>query len=141
MKNKLLLAYSVVALLGLLDSIYLTYTRLLGITPPCGVSIFSGCAVVARSSYSVLLGIPLSVYGIVFYGFALLLSIVLMYKEVLYGKELLLVSATAGLVSSAYFVYVQVYIIKALCIYCVFSALCALILFILSVITYKKPKK
>jgi uncharacterized membrane protein len=138
MKNKLLIVYSLVALLGLLDSIYLTYTRLLGITPPCGVSLFSGCAVVARSSYSVLLGIPLSVYGIVFYGFAVALSLTLMYKKLLFGKELLLASAAAGLLSSSYFVYIQVAVIKALCIYCIFSALCALVLFVLSAIYYKQ---
>lgn len=138
--KKILITYIVIALLGLVDSVYLTYTRLLGITPPCGVSIFSGCAVVARSAYSVLLGIPLSVYGIVFYGISILIAAILLYKNIQHGAFFLMTVSTAGLVSSLYFIYIQIFVIKALCIYCVFSAICALALFVLALFLYRKNK-
>lgn len=128
MKNTTLYLYSVIAILGLSDAVYLTYTRFLNIAPPCSLSILNGCETVARSPYSIAFGVPLSLFGMIFYGFALLLTIAYLYKRFEYFKELLLATSIAGALSSTYFVYLQAFIIKAFCIYCVFSAACSFML-------------
>ena len=136
--NKSLIIYIVVALAGLLDSFYLTYTRFAGITPPCTVSFISGCATVAKSKYSVLLGVPLSVFGMFFYGFAILISAIYIWKKFNYFKELLLAVSVLGTISSIYFLYLQAFVIKAFCIYCLASAIFSFILLAISIYVYKK---
>ncbi len=138
MNKKLLLVYLVVAILGLADAVYLTYMRFAGMTPPCSISIFSGCAIVERSKYSVLFGIPLSVYGVVFYSLSIIASCILLVKTIRFGKEILGLISLAGLISSLYFLYLQAFVIQAFCLYCVISGAATLILFILASIFFLK---
>ncbi len=138
MTKKWLAIYSVIALLGLIDAGYLTYTRFLGIVPPCSLSILSGCATVAKSSYSVLFGIPLSVYGMVFYDLALTITVLSFINiKIKKAQEIIFAISLAGAVSSIYFLYLQAFVIKAFCIYCVFSALCSFALLAISFFWYK----
>jgi uncharacterized membrane protein len=145
MKKTLPYIYILVAVLGFIDATYLTYTRLAGITPPCSISILSGCATVAKSSYSVVLGIPLSVFGMIFYAFGATVAVLLVLKKLTVWNNNLRISLLAlsvlGAISSAYFTYLQAFVIKAFCIYCVFSALCSLALLILAIFIYNKKTK
>jgi uncharacterized membrane protein len=136
--NKITLSiYNIVALLGLVDAAYLTYTRFLNIAPPCSLSILSGCAAVARSSYSVVFGVPLSLFGMIFYAAALALGLFLLCKKNLLASKLLVVFSVLGAISSVYFLYLQAFVIQAFCIYCVFSAICSFVLFAISVYLFK----
>ena len=69
------------SLFGIADAAYLTYEHYQQVTPPCTVNhllpIVSDCGKVLRSSYSVMFGVPLAVFGIVQYSF-LLLAIILL---------------------------------------------------------------
>lgn len=140
MNRVTLYIYCIIASLGLADATYLTYTRFLNIAPPCGLSILSGCETVARSPYSVIFGVPLSLFGMLFYGFALALTVVYIYKKFPYFKELLLATSIAGALSSLYFIYLQAFVIKAFCIYCVFSAACSFLLLGLALHFFIKNK-
>lgn len=125
------------ALIGFGDSAFLLAKRIVGAPIPCILG-FTGCDEVAKSEYSVLFGIPLAAYGVAFY---LTIGILgLLYadtKKFLFAK--LILGATAlGFLMSAYFIYVQGFIIKAFCVYCVISAIISTALFALSVTMYRK---
>ena len=55
----------IAAFIGFGDAAYLTREHYLGVLPPCALS--HGCGAVLASPFSSLLGIPLSLFGAVFY--------------------------------------------------------------------------
>lgn len=127
---------AIFAFLGLADSSYLTYLKVFKLPIPC--SLADGCETVIRSSYSVVFGVPLAVWGIVFYGAMLLLSIVAIYNSAKLARKLFFIGATVGLLCSAYFVYLQGVVIGAWCQYCLFSVFTSSMLFLTGTYIYKK---
>ena len=118
--------------LGLLDALYLSDMALTGSELACSIAGLDGCNVVAQSVYSQFLGIPLAVYGVIFYSLLLLAIIVSLYRVSIGTKRLVFFIALAGALFSSYFMYLQFFVIKALCIYCIGSAFVAYILAILT---------
>ena len=128
---------SILSTLGMLDAGYLLYTRIAGVSIACG-PVFHGCNEVAASTYSVLFGVPLSAWGLLFYISMFKLAIHMRYQLLErvglgalrpYLSQMLLIAATLGVVSSAYFIYLQGFVINAWCMYCVFSACISVALF------------
>lgn len=125
------------ALIGFADSAFLLAKRLSGGPIPCVLG-FTGCDTVSKSSHSVLFGIPLSAYGMVFYlGIGILGLLYLDTKNALFAR-LLLPSTALGFAMSAYFIYVQKFLIKAFCVYCILSAIVSTILFCLGLLIRRK---
>ena len=120
------------AVFGLIDAGYLAETALTGGQLACDINGLSGCNAVAQSVYSQLFGIPLGVYGLVFYGFFLLLAIGACIRPSPKVDYFLAILAGAGGISSLYFLYAQFFLIKALCIYCIASAVIAGLLVVLT---------
>jgi uncharacterized membrane protein len=118
----------VLALLGLADAWYLAQAALTGGELTCTIEGLSGCNVVAQSSYSRLFGIPLGVYGVAFYAVLCVVLILLYLKPHRVLTRLYVLIAAAGLIASLIFEYIQVALIKALCVYCLGSAVIALLL-------------
>ncbi len=122
----------ILAFFGLADSIYLTQQELSGTPLLCNIQNLSGCNIVTSSQYSHIFGIPLAEFGIVFYGIVFILAaleIVLfnqLLRRILQGISLL------GVISSLYFVFVQVFFIGAFCIYCLASALTTFLILVLA---------
>jgi uncharacterized membrane protein len=115
---------ALLALLGLLDAAYLALERLTGGALACPIG--GGCATVQDSAYATLLGIPVAFIGVA--GYAALLGVALrsLHAERLAGVPialLLLGLASAGVLFSAYLVYLQVAVIGAICFWCMVSAL------------------
>jgi len=106
-----------VALCGLAVSAYLTYERAAGRAPACVVG--SGCATVQSSEYSELAGIPVAVLGLVAYG-ALLVAALLPGVP---GRALGLFTAVVGVGFSAWLTYAELFLIEAVCAWCVTSAI------------------
>ncbi|MFH0979706.1 MAG: vitamin K epoxide reductase family protein, partial [Candidatus Roizmanbacteria bacterium] len=79
MKKVLLYSTVFLAIVGLIDSSYLTYEHYANVIPPCIINryfpIISDCGKVLRSSYSVMFGIPLALFG-VFQYLTLLIAVV-----------------------------------------------------------------
>jgi uncharacterized membrane protein len=103
-------------LLGLVVATYLAVTALTGGLPSCGP--LHGCEDVARSSYSRIGGIPVAVLGV-------LLSTALLGLAVAWtrtGRTSLLAGhyglSLLGVVFEVYFVYVEVVLIGAVCVWC-----------------------
>lgn len=129
---KLPLLAAVVALIGLSDAIYLTIHHLNGEMVPCNVT--GGCETVLTSSYAEIGGIPLAAFGAIAYFIAFSLAILAAFGN---RKMWLLFSfqVTLMALASSYFVYLQFFVIKAICQYCMLSAGVCLTLFIIAVIS------
>lgn len=128
---------------GIIDAGYLTYEHYRQVIPPCTINrflpILSDCGRVLRSSYSVIFGIPLAVLGVVQYVF-LLLIVIFLFK---YKKRILIywliLQSMLGAIFSLYFIYLQLIVLKSICIYCMLSALVSFtIFFLVSKIFYKE---
>ena len=118
-------ATALLSLLGLGVSGYIWYKQLTAGPVLC---IGRGCAAVIRSRYGRLLGLPNGAWGIVYFG-GLLVAVVV-------GEQLpswrspvasfgLLVSAVALLLHT-YLTYLQMFVLRALCSWCLTSALLTL---------------
>lgn len=130
--RKITLAMMAVSFFGFMDTMYLTSHKLLGIALKCGLS--TGCDEVAASPYSSVLGVPLSLFGVIFY----LLIFFSLFIGQEFGIQKLLrfgASLTAiGFLISAYLFYLQLFVINAICPYCMASGAGSVILLILGVI-------
>jgi len=137
-----------VAILGALNTGYITATKLLGGETACPTS---GCEQVLSGPYATVFGLPLALFGLLAYGamaaFALVPLLVNPDQERSLRSKLenqtwllLFAGATAMLVFSAYLMYVMfsqyvaLYGAKGLCYYCLASAIFALALFLLTLL-------
>lgn len=131
----------ILILIGLADAAYLSDIAFTGASLVCNIAGLDGCNVVAQSAYSRVFGLPLASYGVVFYGGFLLLYL---YNQVRPHRREFLLMALMGLIGavfSTYFLYVQIFLIKALCVYCVGSAVVSYLLAILTIYRYQKNRK
>ena len=105
------------AVLGIAVAGYLAGTKLSGALPVCGP--LQGCETVATSEYSEIMGVPVALFGVAYSVVALVTSLVwwrggdrrALY--LLYGMGLL------GLLAVAYLTYLELFVIEAVCIWCV----------------------
>jgi uncharacterized membrane protein len=105
------------AVVGLLISAYLTWVHYMGVVPVC-VGGSGGCETVQTSSYATIFGVPVAVVGLV--GYAGLLFSALLRGEA--GVYLALLLALVGTLFSAYLTYLEVFVIHAICEWCLASA-------------------
>jgi uncharacterized membrane protein len=117
-----LIALLVLAFLGIADSWYLAESAATDTPLICGPGMLEGCNAVAQSPYSKLFGIPLGVYGVLFYGLLFVAAAATFTGQLKHGAKFLLALTAFGALASLVFVFVQVFLIKALCIYCLASA-------------------
>ena len=120
--------------IGLAIAAYLTVVELQGGVPVCGP--IKGCEEVARSEYSRIGGIPVAVFGI---GLSLLLLTLALawWKTNLY--VLLLAHyglSLAGVIFEAYFIYLQVFVIGAVCIWCASYGISLIARFVIALIVW-----
>lgn len=133
-----------IALFGFADSVYLAIEHFRGVIPPC--TIVSGCEEVLTSSYAVIAGIPVSLFGVIYY-FAIVLGM-FMYLESKHSNALkthhvailkwTLLITIIGFVFSLWFVFIQIFIIGSYCLYCLVSALTSTILFVTAMVLFRK---
>ncbi|MDX2242273.1 MAG: vitamin K epoxide reductase family protein [Leptolyngbyaceae cyanobacterium bins.302] len=131
-----------IAAIGAAVTAYLTITRLTGDPTACPTG---GCDVVLSSPYATVFGLPLALFGFLAYasiiGFAIapLLVNAPDQKQLRSTLErwtglLLFIGGTAMMIFSGYLMYLLTSEIKAVCIYCVGSAVLSTSLFVLSII-------
>lgn len=126
------------ALLGLGVSSFLAYEyNLTGpVTCPIGGS---GCEIVRSSSYSNIFGISVPYLGILFYLVLAVLTILLMDQKTKLLAKLLFTWSLLGVASSAYFTFLEAFVIHAYCFWCLSSAIIASLIFML-ILFSPKPK-
>jgi len=110
--------------LGVLTSGYLSIKRFTGGSLAC--SRWAQCDVVNNSLYAKISGVPVSFIGLA--GYLLLLGLALTALESDGGTRRRLVTsgfvlALCGVAFSAYLTYIELYVIEAICSWCVASAI------------------
>jgi uncharacterized membrane protein len=109
-----------IALIGLADSLYLSIQHLTGQSVRC--TVISGCSEVLSSPYAVVRGVPLALIGALAYFtvFSLATLAVFQYKlaEKLLGVVVLLMFLT-----TLWLLYLQAFVIRHFCQFCLLSAL------------------
>jgi uncharacterized membrane protein len=125
--RRLLIAIATVGVLGLAIAAYLTYIHYAGIKPVCLAS--GGCERVQSSRYAKLVGVPVTVLGLVGYT-GILASLRVRGEPGLFTGALV---ALAGFGFSLYLTYLELFKIHAICQWCVASAVLMSILALLTV--------
>lgn len=123
----------VLAFLGIANSAYLAQQEATSAPLLCNLGeSLSGCNAVAASEYSRLFGISLANFGLLFYTILFVLAAfeLVLYNQLL--RKVLQVFSVVGFCFSLYSTYVQIFIIDALCIYCLASAFITLLVLILA---------
>jgi uncharacterized membrane protein len=110
-------ALGVLAAVGLMIGAYLTWTHSLGVPPAC-ISGSGGCKSVQSSRYAAIFGVPVATLGVAAYA-GLLLSAALRSEA---GVYLGLLISLVGTLFSAYLTYLELFVIHALCQWCLASA-------------------
>ena len=129
---KLPVVASLLALLGLADSVYLTVHHYTAEPVPC--SIVEGCETVLTSAYAEIGGIPLAAFGALAYFIAFSLAILTVFGNrtmwLLFGVQSFIMAAV-----SAYLIYLQGFVIGAFCQFCLISAATSIGLFVVFLIS------
>ncbi|MBK9314944.1 MAG: vitamin K epoxide reductase family protein [Acidobacteria bacterium] len=109
----------VVTLIGLGDSIYLTVQHLTGRSVRCTIT--STCSKVLSSSYATIAGIPTAAWGVLAYfaAFSLATLVVFGYLRCRFWLATL---AGVMLTVTLVFLYLQTFVIRAFCEFCLLSA-------------------
>ena len=124
----------VLAIIGLLVSIYMTIYK---ITSNDSMCIGSGdCKTVNASRYAEVYGIPVAVLGMA--GYSAILAVLLLEPRVNFLQEngtlVFFGLSLVGFLFTLYLVFVEVALIKAYCPFCITSQTVMTIIFIISVI-------
>jgi len=130
--------FAVIGFLGFLDASYLAVKHYLGVPIPC--SIFQGCEEVTNSSYAFIGDVPVALLGAIYYAIIFILAVIFIDT----GRTAVLSFASrltiVGFVASLYFSYIQFFVIGAVCVYCLDSAVTSIILFVLGIILFSREQ-
>jgi len=126
-ESRLRVALAALSVAGLAIAGYLTAVHLDGGDPVC-LAGGHGCAVVQNSDYADLLGIPVPVIGL--FGYLTVLLAAALPGDP--GRMLGLFAALIGVGFSGYLTYLELFVIDAICQWCVASAVLMCIVLVLA---------
>jgi uncharacterized membrane protein len=124
---------------GIVVSGYLASKRLTGGSLAC--TRWAQCDVVNNSLYSKFLGIPVSFIGLVAYLVLLTLAVAALWTDGRVQRQILLLSlllSLGGVGFSVYLTYIEIYVIEALCSWCVASAIIITLLAVLGLVNVRR---
>jgi uncharacterized membrane protein len=109
-----------VCVLGLLDAIYLTvehYTA--STTLACSDTGTINCLKVTTSSYATVLGVPVADLGVVFFAVMTVLCLPQLWRRTdRRTRTVRLVAAAVGMMSVLYLLWVELFRVNAICLWC-----------------------
>jgi uncharacterized membrane protein len=123
---------AVVALGGIADAVYLTIHHLTAEPVPCGEAF--DCGAVLTSPYAEIGGIPLAAFGAAAYFAAFSLALLAAFGNRLMWK-LFTVQIVLMALFTLYLLYLQAFVIKAYCQFCLISAGITFTLLIIALIS------
>lgn len=133
------MAVAALALAGAFVAAYLTLYKL-GVFGELVCAVGS-CETVNASRWAVLLGAPVAAWGVAFYVVVLAVALVGVTgrhaDSLAVGRSLLALS-TGGFLFSAWLTYLELFVIRAVCQWCVVSAVLATTIFVLSWLDYRE---
>ncbi len=127
MNKKLIIVFILVALAGFIDATYLTVKHYQEASVAC--YFVNNCDQVLQSSYAVWGAVPVSLAGAIYYLILFSFSLISLLKR---NKELFIIGAAltpVGFLTSLWFLYLQIFILNAFCLYCLASAFFSMLLF------------
>lgn len=129
---------TLVALAGVFVAAYLAFYKAGFIeTLACGTG---SCETVQQSPWAKFLGLPVAVWGVGYYLAVFALAFAGTLPRWADDRRLalaLLIMTTWGVIFSGYLTYLELFVIHAICRYCVVSAALALIVFVSSFLDWK----
>src|SRR5688500_11866399 len=122
---------ALLSLLGIADALYLTIEHVTGQSVQC--TIISGCSEVLSSRYAVVAGVPLASIGAAAYFtvFSLATLAAFGYR---FAATLLTPLVIAMFLVSLWLIYLQAFVIREFCQYCLFSAAVNVMLLLVALI-------
>jgi len=136
--KSLVLIFLLLALLGFLDAAYLTIGHYQNTEVYCPIT--GQCETVLNSRYAAIGGVPVALLGAVYYLALLILTLIYLDSGRINALRLAIALTWAGFTASLVFVWLQLFVINAICFYCMVSATTSTLLFILGLILFKKLK-
>ena len=134
-------AIALLALVGLFVALYLWLHALgFGGAIKCGAS--GGCETVQTSQWAVFLGLPVAFYGVVGYLAVLIVALASLRPAALSQRKwnfMLVGLTTVGLLFTAYLTYLELFVIHAICRWCVGSAVIITLIWIVSLLSLRSP--
>lgn len=135
------MATALVALVGLFVALYLALYKagVIGVLA-CGAG---SCDTVQLSRWASFIGLPVAYWGVAYYAFVLLLTLAWIQDRWAESRPLalaLLLMTGWGVIFSAYLTYLELFVIKAICRYCVASAVIAIVLFALVLLDWRASR-
>ncbi len=133
-------AIALLALVGLFVAVYL-WLHALGYGGPikCGTG---GCETVQTSQWAVLFGFPVAFYGVIGYLAILVVALAALRPSALADKKwnvLVVVLSTVGVLFTAYLTYLELFVIHAICRWCVGSAIIITSIWIVALLALRSP--
>jgi len=133
------LILAVLDLLGLAIASYLSIVEVGGGVPVCGP--LHGCETVAQSEYSRVGGVPVAVYGVALSLILLTLAIA-WWPTNLYGLLLAHYGLSlAGVIFEIYFMYIQIAVIRAVCVWCTSYGLSLILRFVIALAVWLRQPR
>ena len=124
--------YAVIAAVNIILSLVILFNTEKVVNPEqCFIN--GGCISVQNSAYASVFGIPLTYLGII--GFSFILLAILFNKKAL--NYLILIAG----IFSLWLIYVQVFILKTICKYCIAVDILAVIMLFIMIYFKKIPKR
>jgi len=108
-----------ISLIGLGDSIYLTIQHLTGHSVRCSVT--TGCSAVLSSHYATVAGVPTAAFGALAYFTAFSLATLAAFGHAR-ARTALAILVAPMLITTLWLFYVQAFVLRAYCEYCLLSA-------------------
>jgi uncharacterized membrane protein len=128
-------AIALLALVGLFVALYLWLHALgYGGAIKCGAS--GGCETVQTSQWAVLLGLPVAFYGVVGYLALLVVAVAALRPSALPQRKwdvTLAALASIGFLFTLYLTYLELFVIHAICRWCVGSATIITVIWVVAV--------
>lgn len=133
---------AVLALVGILIALYLTLYKV-GVVGNLSCSIGS-CETVNTSSWSTFAGLPVAAWGLAAYVALFALAMAGTYQRYETSRQIswLLVAISGwSVLFSAWLTYLELFVIRAICIWCVASALVMVAIFVASVVDFRGARR
>lgn len=132
-------AIALLALVGCFLALYL-WLHAIGVGGPlqCGTG---GCDTVQTSRWAVFLGLPVAFYGVVGYFVILVVALAALRPAALVERKwnvALVGLASVGLLFTVYLTYLELFVIHAICRWCVGSALIITAIWIVALLGLRK---
>lgn len=118
------------AFFGFADAVYLTASHFMDSLPVC--TVIQGCDIVAMSEYSTIGPIPVSLLGVLFYTSMLFFGFVWIDIRKTAIFRLLPWVTIPAFLFSLLLLYLMHFVIEALCIYCILSAITTTLIMLIS---------